>query len=304
MHRSSPPWFDGLFWAAIVYVVVRVLQGGDPRLWFVAGALAGVGLLNKHSVAFLFGGLAAGVVVARRVVLRTPWLWAGAALALLVWAPNLVWQAQHDWPVVDMSRSLRQEGIADSNSLLFLPTQLVLFNPVGAVLWIGGLVWLWRRVRPVAVAYLALAAVFVATSGKPYYLAGLYPVLCAAGGVWVERRSPARSTRRYVAALVAAGVLAVPFALPVLPITAVGDGVAAEINPEHRESYGWPELVDAVERVARPGDVVVTTNYGEAGALDVLGDRGLAVYSGHNNYWWWGPPDAATGVCSSRGARR
>ena len=302
-HLFSTTTFDNLFWAAVVYVVVRALRpGADPRLWLVAGAVAGVGLLNKHSVAFLLAGVFAGLVAVRRDVLRTPWPWVGASIAVVIWAPNLLWHAQHDWPVVDMSRSLREEGIADGNTFLFLPLQLVLFNPVGAVAWIAGLAWLLRdtaaRVfRPVAIAYLVLAIGFVVSAGKPYYLAGLYPALLAAGAVWMERRWTTDPTRRYVAALVAVAVLSTPLGLPILPIEAVGDGLAAEINPELRESYGWPELVRTIDRVGEPGDIVLTRNYGQAGAVERFSERERPVYSGHNHYWLWGPPpDDAAGV--------
>jgi hypothetical protein len=302
-HVLATATFDNLFWAAVVYVVVRALRpGADQRVWLLAGAIAGVGLLNKHSVAFLLAGLFLGVLAARRDVLRTPWPWLAALVAVVIWSPNLVWQAQHDWPVLDMSRSLHDEGVRDGNAILFLPAQLVFLNPVLAPLWIAGLVWLLRDAaarafRPVAVAWVALALVFVVTSGKPYYLAGLYPALLAAGGVWIERRWSARGTRRYVVAVVAFGTMSAVIALPILPISAVGDGPIAEVNEEHRESYAWPAFARAVDAASRPGDVVLTGNYGEAGAVERFTERDLAAYSGHNNYWWWGPPpDDATGV--------
>jgi hypothetical protein len=62
--------------------------------------------------------------------------------------------------------------------------------------------------------------------------------------------------------------------------------------------FGWEELVAAVARAHRglpPAEreraVVYGQNYGEAGAVDVLGRRfGLPrALSGHNNYWLWGP---------------
>lgn len=299
-HILATATFDNLFWAAVVYVAVLALRpDADQRLWLLAGAIAGIGLLNKHSVAFLLAGLLVGVVATRRDLLRTPWPWLGALVAVVIWSPNLVWQAQHDWPVLDMSRSLHDEGVRDSNAILFLPAQLVFLNPVLAPLWIAGLVWLVRDAtarafRPVAIAWVALAAAFVATSGKPYYLAGLYPALLAAGGVWVERRWSAGATRRYVAAVVVLGVASAAIALPILPIGVVGDGPIAAVNEELRESYAWPDLARAVDAAARPGDVVFTGNYGEAGAVERFTERDLPAYSGHNNYWWWGPPPEHT----------
>jgi hypothetical protein len=302
-HLLATATFDNLSWAAVVYVAVLALRpGADQRLWLLAGAIAGVGLLNKHSVAFLLVGIFAGLVATRRDVLRTPWPWLGALVAVVIWSPNLVWQAQHDWPVLDMSRSLHDEGVRDSNAVLFLPAQLVFLNPVLAPLWVAGLVWLLRDAaarafRPVAIAWVALAAVFVATSGKPYYLAGLYPALLAGGGVWIERRWSTRAVRRYVTAVVVFGTLSAVVALPILPISAVGDGPIAEVNEEHRESYAWRDFARAVDGAARAGDVVFTGNYGEAGAVERFTERDLRVYSGHNNYWWWGPPPGdATGV--------
>ena len=61
----------------------------------VGGAAAvGIGLQNKHLLLFLCASLVAGVLLARRWdVFRSPWAWAGAVLALVIWSPNLAWQA-------------------------------------------------------------------------------------------------------------------------------------------------------------------------------------------------------------------
>lgn len=67
------------------------------------------------------------------------------------------------------------------------------------------------------------------------------------------------------------------------------------------DMHGWEALVDEVERAYRslpPREraraVVFGQNYGEAGAVDVLGRRrGLPpALSGHNSYWLWGPGEA------------
>jgi hypothetical protein len=66
------------------------------------------------------------------------------------------------------------------------------------------------------------------------------------------------------------------------------------VNEDILEQVGWPELVATVERVVDEQSgptVVLTGNYGEAGALEVLGDlrdRGVPVWSGQNSYWLWG----------------
>src|SRR4029450_4539527 len=45
--------FEPVFWMACVSVVLRILNGGSPRLWLLFGLIAGIGILNKHSMLFL-----------------------------------------------------------------------------------------------------------------------------------------------------------------------------------------------------------------------------------------------------------
>ena len=76
--------------AGLALVLVRLVNGGDPRLWVLAGALVGLGLLNKWTFAFGVAGLALGLLVGNRDVLATPWLLAGAAVALALLGPEPV----------------------------------------------------------------------------------------------------------------------------------------------------------------------------------------------------------------------
>ncbi|MGI8900630.1 MAG: glycosyltransferase family 39 protein, partial [Nocardioides sp.] len=99
-HRLSTATFDTLVWTAILLVAGHALVDDRPRLWLGAGMLAGIGLNNKHAVVFLLLGVLVGVAVVRqtRPQLRTPYPWLGGMLALLMWLPNLVWQAADGWP--------------------------------------------------------------------------------------------------------------------------------------------------------------------------------------------------------------
>jgi hypothetical protein len=47
---------------------------------------------------------------------------------------------------------------------------------------------------------------------------------------------------------------------------------------------------DSLEPAEREAAVVFTLNYGEAGAVELLGEGLPPVYSGHNGYGYWGPP--------------
>jgi hypothetical protein len=196
-----------------------------------------------------------------------------------------------------------------------VPFQLALISPVLAPVWITGLVQTFRDptlrpVRAIGCAYLILLGVFLLTGGKPYYLGGLYPVLLAVGAQptvdWVRRRRE-RETRWPLATAVAiSAVVSALLMLPLVPVSALHATPIPEVNYDAGETVGWPRFVDTVAGVYNdlpPGErdeaVLLTGNYGEAGALDHFGpEYGLPqAYSGHNAYAEWGPPpDTATTV--------
>ena len=307
-HLLSTATFDLLFWTLISFLVVRQLQGADPRGWLLVGLVVGVALHNKTLVAVLVAAVLIGLLaVGPRSVLRSGWLWAGAGLAVLLWLPNLLWQAGHGWPQLGLARAIAGGSSGSSEPWwLFLPMQLVLVSPVLVAMWVPGLVRLWRAVelRPVrcfAVAYALLAVVFLISGGKPYYLAGLYPVLLAAGAPlvvgWLRRRADARGW--VVGGLGLSLLFNAVLMLPVLPVRALAGTPIVDINYDAGETVGWPAFVATVADVyaglppaERSRAVVVTQNYGEAGAVDRYGpDLGLPqAYSGHNAYFDWGPP--------------
>jgi len=190
-----------------------------------------------------------------------------------------------------------------------LPFQLLLASPLLAPVRIAGLVRLFRdpgvrRFRFLAWAWAVLAATFLATAGKPYYLGGLLPVLIAAGATpvdrWLERGR--QEVRRAVlgGAVVVSAMVGGVIGLPILPVERIEPVVA--VHPDVGETIGWPELARTVAEVQ--GDlpsadppVILTRNYGEAGAIDRYGSElGLPpAYSGHNGYWDWGPPPDTQG---------
>ncbi|HEY1174955.1 MAG TPA: glycosyltransferase family 39 protein, partial [Phytomonospora sp.] len=93
-HMVSTSTFDLLLWLVLIWIAARLLRGGDPRWWLAAGAVAGVGVLNKYLVVLLAAALLAGIAASGRGrILRGRWLLAGIGAAALIAAPNLWWQA-------------------------------------------------------------------------------------------------------------------------------------------------------------------------------------------------------------------
>lgn len=325
--------FEPLFWMGCVFVLVRILKGGDPRLWLAFGALAGLGLMNKHSTAFFAVSVAVALLlVPQRTQLRGPWPWLGAAVALAVFLPNLVWQVRHGFATLEDLRNVARSG---KNVRLgpgdFVLQQVVLLHPVLLPVWLAGLAWLFRvrggRFRLLSWTYVVLFTVLFALKAKNYYLAPIYPMLLAAGAAAVEEGlgrwsiTRGRLWPRVAVALtiVCAAAVVAPLALPLLPPERyVAYEKALGFTPPktevaHRgplpqifgDQFGWPELVSEVagiyhalpaEERARAG--IFANNYGEAGALALFGPRhGLPrPISAHQSYFLWGPGDFAGDV--------
>jgi 4-amino-4-deoxy-L-arabinose transferase-like glycosyltransferase len=328
-HLAGPTAYDLVGWLGLSVLVLRILRTGRERLWLAAGAVAGCSILAKETILFLVGALVIGLLVNRQWrVFRSGWLWVGAAIAVAIWSPNLVWEIQHHWPAAEMSRNLRAEHGGLGNTAKFVGIQLLLPGWWTLPVWVAGLLALLRETRfrwarSFGVAYLVLYVLIGITIGdRPYYLAPLYGVLFAAGSIvgsevvagvrrfWSTRRPGRRlvwrSTRRATVFVIAAGMLDLAVALPVLPAHWLHTVPLQKINYNLGEEIGWPEFTATVAGVWRslPTDerahaVILTANYGEAGAIDLYGSRlGLPpAYSGHNNWWWWGrPPDGTTTV--------
>jgi 4-amino-4-deoxy-L-arabinose transferase-like glycosyltransferase len=283
-------------WSAATLLVLRILNGGDRRLWVAVGVVVGVAMLDKWTTVFLVAGLGVGLLlVPERRLLATPWIVAGAAVALALWVPNLIWQAQRGWPQLELSAHIRNYA----QGLLTAPYQFVLLGVVSGMLALPGFLWLLRnpvahRYRSLGIAFVVIVALVTLTGGKPYYAGVFGPVLIAAGAA----AGAGPSGRLLPILLIATGLVIAPFAQPLLPV-ATAD-VTRQANQEVGEMLGWPELVDVVAGVYRhhPGATIFAANYSEAAAIEVLGrGRGLPQpISGHNTYWWWGHPHGRSDV--------
>jgi 4-amino-4-deoxy-L-arabinose transferase-like glycosyltransferase len=300
---------DLVVWLTVLLFASRALLRDRPKWWIAVGLVVGVGLYNKQLVILLLLGLALGLVLAGpRRMLRSPWLWGGAAVAL-IGLPNLLYQIAHHWPEVTMAQTIAANKGHD-NRIYFLPYQLLWLGFTEVPIWIIGLAKLlrapaWRPVRALGLAYPIVSAIVLATGGGPYYTAGLIVFLYTAGCVEVTRWAARRPLRwawnsTAVALAIACGVA---IALPIIPIRSLPP-IVGTLNQTARDSVGWQAHVDTIGNVYwglsaadRSKVVIFTENYGEAGALDRFGpDRHLpSAYSGQNELFRFGPPpDTAT----------
>ena len=306
-HLDTTTDPDLLAWAIDLWLVVRLLAGGDRRLWLVLGVVTGIGLENKDTLLFLGAGLAVGLVLARRWdVVRSPWAWAAIGIALLLWLPNLVWQATNGWPQLTMARAISQ--YADDNRGQIVPLLWLFSGPFLFPVSAAGLLWVLRSReaapwRAIGIAALVGLLLVVVSGGKAYYAIGTAPVFMAAGSIrldrWLARGHLRLKAGTFATAAVLSGALIAYLTLPILPLATYARSSLPATVPDTANQVGWPQFVATVEGVvaALPADerahaVILTNDYSEASPLVLLGKELPPVYSGHNGYWAWGPPPA------------
>jgi 4-amino-4-deoxy-L-arabinose transferase-like glycosyltransferase len=296
--------FDYLWWVLIAYLTIRLLKSDDPRWWLAIGTVIGIGLETKYTVLFLAVSLLIGLMLspARRLLLSR-WFVLGVALAIAIFLPNLLWQFRHNFISLRFLQYIHARDIRWGRGDRFWFKQfIVCANIYSTPLWIAGILLFLRspRFRPVAWMFLLPAAFYTFTRAVFYYLAPTYPMLIAMGAVGFESwRARLRHgwavalTIVLSAGIVSAGAYAIAI---VVPLQANGPlrNFALAQNDALREEIGWNDLVRTVAQIrdSLPPDQqahlgITTGNYGEYGAIDVLGRAyGLPEPIGTTNSEW------------------
>lgn len=316
LQYTSP---DYLWWVLAAWIVLKLVNDtGDPsgsrRWWLALGLAIGLGMMTRYTMLFCVAGIVAGMLATPlRRHLLSPWPWLGAALSLLVFAPNAWWQWQHGFVYLDFVEAIHARDVRIGRTDGFLAGQLLVgAGPLLVPLWLAGLGWLAfakaaARWRILAWMYVVPLLLFALAQARDYYLAPAYPMLLAAGVVALERWLATRggTVRRWSLAgvgLVAAVAFAstVAIALPVSPIGSAGWRISRGVHDNFAEQVGWPQLAAEVARVYHalpPGErartAIFANNYGEAGAVNRYGPAlGLPrAISTINSHWARGPGD-------------
>ena len=317
--------FDYLGWVLTAYFTLRLLKSNDPRWWIAIGGSIGFGMLSKYSMPFLVAGLVVGVLTTDvRQHLKSRWLWCGVVVSLVIFLPNLLWQVQHNFISIDFLQHIHARDVRQGRADGFLPGQLKL-TLLAAPLWIAGLYFYLfsakgKPYRTLGWMYVVPLLIFVVAKGRFYYLAPAYPMLYAAGSVLLERwlqtllASTAAILRRLVWTALAMDIAIIAaLTLPLVPVNSAWFKVANEVNGDFREEIGWPELVETLAHIrdllpaeGRAHMGILTTNYGEAGAVNLYGPQyGLPhAISGVNSFWEKGygdpPPEVVIVLGMSR----
>lgn len=279
-----PTLLDLLAWAAACYVVTRIVIRRETRLWPLFGAIVGVGFEAKYTMAFLAFAVVVAMLAFDRDLLRGRGPWLAAAIAALLVVPNFVWQVEHGWPSLQFASSQNAQTAADTPPWAYVLDQM-LFLGAALLVAVLGVHALWRRrLRALAAVPLLLFVLFLLERGRSYYPLPAYTIAVAGGAVALETRP--RLVTAAMAIQLAALALVLPIVVAVLPErAALRHGYASA--GFMKDEIGWPELARQVDAAARPAELVVTQNYGEASALERYAH--VRVVSGHLSWQYWRP---------------
>ncbi len=324
-HLFQPNFLDVFWWTLYGCLLVRFRHAPQPGLVLLLGVAVGLGMLAKYGTVFYVLALLPIIMISSewRSWLLSRWGLAATGAALVVLLPNIIWQIQHDWPVAGHMAALRRNQLGHVAASDFLLDQLGMTIP-GFLLWLGALVFtLTRTGRPyqfLSLTFIVLILLLLATHGKNYYTAGIYPCLLALGAVawerWLTITSP-NAWRRAVGVVGRIGLLALmpltvarvlPALVPVLPLPRLAtyitalvrdspqfeglvrweDGELHSLPQDVADMRGWPEYASLTARAwarlspaERANCLIVGSNYGPAGACNWYG-AGLGLPPAHS----------------------
>jgi dolichyl-phosphate-mannose-protein mannosyltransferase len=293
--------FDQVTWMVALYWFLGVVIDRRPRYWIFLGITLGIGLEVKYTIAGLIAGIGIAVLVtpALRMELRTRYPWIAAAIALVIWAPNLVWQVVEGFPSVIYIANHGGGGGGPVAYLIQFGVYFFFLIP----LWLAGMISLFRSrvLRPVGIACAVPLLLFL-VAGKSYYAAGTIPIALAHGLMAISRIERRKLRSGLQIAVVVASVLEfVTFFFLVVPVTPPSrihaTGLDA-VNEVFADSVGWTDIAQQVTKIytdlpasERSNTVIISAYYGVPGALDVYDNPNVRpeAISPQLSDWYWLP---------------
>ncbi|MBV8096564.1 MAG: glycosyltransferase family 39 protein [Acetobacteraceae bacterium] len=277
------------FWTATLWALARFLQTRRGAWLLMAGLMAGLASDSKYTAILLGPGALIWVlaVPALRVWLRRPEPWLAAFLSASLFAPVVLWNAEHAW--VSFAKQGGRAGAWDpARSLQFLSEliggQAGLATPLIFVLCMAGVAHATARAfrdrDPActllsALSFLPILIFLQHAIGdrvQANWPAIIYPAAAIAGagllhGFWLRLRAPAIVLGLALGAAVYAQAIAAPVSL------------SPHIDPTLRQLAGWNGLAKEVTQVAneRNASFVAADEYGLAAELARSLPQGLPV---------------------------
>jgi hypothetical protein len=304
--------FDQVAWMLSIYWFLSIVIDRKPRMWVLLGITLGIGLEIKYLILPLILGIGIATLLtpSLRQDLRTKYPWIGGALMLVMWAPNVVWQIANGFPTVayiSNHQGVIQSGGGVVNFVVYFLVLLFLLTP----LWVAGFITLFRTpsFRPIGIACATPMVVYLFV-GKYYYPGPTIPIVMAAGLIALSHARRPRLRSALAIAVVVASLLDFVALLKITVPTTPADRLhATGIDTQDSDlasTVGWPQITSQLTAIyqalpasERASTVIVSSDYGVAGALQIFGNPKLlpASFSPQLSDWYWLPSNlAATDV--------
>lgn len=325
---SSYDCLSGVFWAMAIYSLTALLTTECKKYWLYFGVAAGLGLMTKFDMFFLGGSIAIALLLTRERKYFLSWqLWASVIIAFLILSPYLIWIAMHNFITIEFFRNYATQTFP-ATFRQFVFSQIQDMNYIALPVWLAGLYYYFfnstgKKFRLLGVTYIALIFLGFFMHAKSYVLANFYVALFTGGAVFIEKLFINKKIIvkalliLYIALIFASGTFIIPYVRPILPLTSFPAynkliaklfGMATRTEAWQKEEetmpqimqdrIGWEEMAAKVSEVykALPAEkqkraYVITSNYGEAGAMDFYrGEYAIPpTICGHQQYYLWIP---------------
>lgn len=294
--------FDVATGMIALYWFLCVVIDRRPRYWIYLGITLGIGLEVKYTIVGLIAGITIAVLLtpSLRKELRTRYPWIAAAIALLIWAPNLAWQVVNGFPSLTYVANHQGSGGGVGVYLIEFALYVSLLLP----LWVAGMISIFRSpvLRPIGIAS-AVPLVLFLFVGKSYYAASTIPAAIAQGLMALSRIERSRLRSTLSIAVASGSVLGfAALAQLTLPITPASRLHATGLDTKSEvfaDSVGWDDIASEVTSIyrnlpapERVGTVIISAYYGVPGALHIYGNPKVLpdVLSPQLSDFYWLPP--------------
>jgi 4-amino-4-deoxy-L-arabinose transferase-like glycosyltransferase len=284
----QPVTFDQLVTMCMLFLALRIALGRGS--WVLLGLAIGIGLETKYTLAVVLVVMLIAFLIFRRDALEPRGVATAAAIGAVLMIPNLLWQLDHSWASVRWFVN-PPSSATDESRPAYIGNVILLTGLVSFPVAVAGIRMLLRdrALRPFGWTVIGVVVAYFALGGKSYYALPVMLFALAAGSLPLDRWATARRLRIAGTAFVLLLVVLLPLGLPVLPVKTADKLGIIDARSDYQDELGWHQLARAVEDVSRGADVIITVNYGEAGAL-ILNGHGLPpVASGDVTFRYWRP---------------
>ncbi len=322
-YLFHPNFLDAFFWTLIAFSVFKFIRTSQNKWLYLLGISVGLGMMSKYSTAFYLISILVGLLITQhRTIFLNKHLYFGGLIGLCIFLPNILWQYNHNLPLIAHMLELQDEQLKFNSPFKFVIGQLLMLLPF-LFLWLIGLYFVsfskeGKIYRVFGWAYLLVITILIILQGKDYYAVGAYPILIAFGSYQFEQYASTRSawTKYITVSLgVLLGVYIYPLLLPIAKpdklynyykktgLIKTGsfkweDQQAHELPQDFADMMGWEDLATKTAKVyhslpkeQQAKTLIYCRGYFAAGALNYYAKKLdlPEVYSDNASFLGWMP---------------